>query len=186
MSLFDPKKNERHTSEIAAQLGVTARTVRNWCRSGRLQAIRTPGGHWRITNRFAAVPREDRPDENARRPERPPVTAAPTTTVPDQAHQADADDLAAAIRSLGLDPAQVIDVIRDLAADLIPLAALPDLADRVNRAALAHDAESAARLAYEKEIRRRQRQIAELERQLALLGGDSGLIHYDDEHTPGY
>jgi excisionase family DNA binding protein len=31
----------------AAELGVTSRTVRNWCRSGRLPAIKA-GRQWRI------------------------------------------------------------------------------------------------------------------------------------------
>jgi excisionase family DNA binding protein len=35
-------------SQVANQLGVDRRTVNNWCRAGKLQAFRTPGGHWRI------------------------------------------------------------------------------------------------------------------------------------------
>ena len=27
---------------------VDSRTIRRWCEAGRLKAIKTPGGHWRI------------------------------------------------------------------------------------------------------------------------------------------
>lgn len=36
------------TGAFAARIGVSPRTVGNWCRAGRVRAIRTPGGHWRI------------------------------------------------------------------------------------------------------------------------------------------
>jgi excisionase family DNA binding protein len=34
--------------EAAAELGVTAKTISNWCRKGKLAHIRTPSGHRRI------------------------------------------------------------------------------------------------------------------------------------------
>ncbi len=33
---------------VAAQLGVTASVVRYWIRAGKVRAIATPGGHYRI------------------------------------------------------------------------------------------------------------------------------------------
>lgn len=35
-------------SALARSLGVAARTVREWCEQGKLTALRTVGGHWRI------------------------------------------------------------------------------------------------------------------------------------------
>ncbi len=35
-------------SALARSLGVAARTVREWCEQGKLAALRTAGGHWRI------------------------------------------------------------------------------------------------------------------------------------------
>lgn len=35
-------------SALARSLGVAARTVRVWCELGKLRALRTVGGHWRI------------------------------------------------------------------------------------------------------------------------------------------
>jgi excisionase family DNA binding protein len=35
-------------AEVAALLGVNAKTVKRWIRAGKLDAIKTPGGHWRI------------------------------------------------------------------------------------------------------------------------------------------
>lgn len=37
----------RTTHDVAVRYGVTERTVRNWCRRGRLPAYKT-GGVWRI------------------------------------------------------------------------------------------------------------------------------------------
>lgn len=36
------------TGEVARQLGVSVPTVKKWIREGRLEAFRTPGGHYRI------------------------------------------------------------------------------------------------------------------------------------------
>jgi excisionase family DNA binding protein len=38
----------RTTSEAATAFNVTPRTIRRWCETGRLSAIRTRGGHWLI------------------------------------------------------------------------------------------------------------------------------------------
>jgi excisionase family DNA binding protein len=53
----------RWTSELATHLGVSARTVRRWCKDGLIQAIKTPGGHWRISDRYPFVPKEHRQAE---------------------------------------------------------------------------------------------------------------------------
>jgi excisionase family DNA binding protein len=36
------------TGEIASRCGVSPPTVKKWIREGRLQAFRTPGGHYRV------------------------------------------------------------------------------------------------------------------------------------------
>lgn len=36
------------TGEIARRCGVSLPTVKKWIREGRLQAFRTPGGHYRV------------------------------------------------------------------------------------------------------------------------------------------
>jgi excisionase family DNA binding protein len=33
---------------LARALNVARRSVERWCKSGKIQANRTPGGHWRI------------------------------------------------------------------------------------------------------------------------------------------
>ncbi|MDX8401486.1 MAG: response regulator [Mariprofundaceae bacterium] len=38
----------RTTGEAARICGVSINTIKNWIRRGRLEAVRTPGGHWRI------------------------------------------------------------------------------------------------------------------------------------------
>ena len=35
-------------SALATALGVAPRTVRDWLAAGRVDGVRTPGGHWRI------------------------------------------------------------------------------------------------------------------------------------------
>lgn len=35
-------------SEFASALGISVKTARRWIASGRIEALRTPGGHWRI------------------------------------------------------------------------------------------------------------------------------------------
>lgn len=35
--------------EVARLVGVNAKTVSRWCTEGRLDSVRTPGGHRRIT-----------------------------------------------------------------------------------------------------------------------------------------
>lgn len=35
-------------AEVAEVFGVDRKTVSRWARSGKLPAVRTPGGHWRI------------------------------------------------------------------------------------------------------------------------------------------
>lgn len=35
-------------SALAKSLGVSARQVRDWCATGKVRALQTPGGHWRI------------------------------------------------------------------------------------------------------------------------------------------
>jgi excisionase family DNA binding protein len=58
----------RKPSELAAVRGVTARTIRYWCKAGRLPAIKTPGGHWLLADVVChPVDRAQRPDENAHR-----------------------------------------------------------------------------------------------------------------------
>lgn len=36
------------TGEVAKLLGMSRETVRLWCKTGKLKAIRTPGGQYRI------------------------------------------------------------------------------------------------------------------------------------------
>lgn len=36
------------TGRVAASLGVTINTVKNWARAGKIQAVRLPSGHFRI------------------------------------------------------------------------------------------------------------------------------------------
>lgn len=36
------------TGEVARLLGVDYVTVARWARDGKIKAVRTPGGHWRI------------------------------------------------------------------------------------------------------------------------------------------
>jgi excisionase family DNA binding protein len=36
------------TSDVAALLQVSDRTVTNWARMGRIDSVRMPGGHWRF------------------------------------------------------------------------------------------------------------------------------------------
>ena len=36
------------TGQVAEALGVTRRTVTNWCLAARIDSYQTPGGHWRI------------------------------------------------------------------------------------------------------------------------------------------
>ena len=36
------------TGEVAEMLGVDYATVARWARTGKIKAIRTVGGHWRI------------------------------------------------------------------------------------------------------------------------------------------
>lgn len=195
MPLFDPDQNTRHTAELAAQFGVTARTIRNWCRSGRVHAIKTEGGHWRINDRFPAVEKNRRPDENAHR--KTEKTAAPhgmaVRDIEDQDHvviEVQTNRLPSNFEELltrvKIDPVELFKLIEDLGREVLDLARLPDLAARVNRADLARTAETAAREAYQAEIRRQRLAIQELERQLTLLQGDSGLIRYGEDHTPGY
>ena len=40
--------NSLTLTEAAARIGVHRRTLRAWIRAGRLEASRTPGGHWRV------------------------------------------------------------------------------------------------------------------------------------------
>lgn len=35
-------------AEVAKRVGCSRQTVVKWCEQGRLDATRTPGGHWRI------------------------------------------------------------------------------------------------------------------------------------------
>ncbi len=35
-------------TEVAGHYGVTVKTVLRWCRTGKLEHIVTPGGHYRI------------------------------------------------------------------------------------------------------------------------------------------
>lgn len=35
-------------AEVADVFGVDAKTVGRWARTGKVAAVRTPGGHWRI------------------------------------------------------------------------------------------------------------------------------------------
>jgi len=36
---------------FAARLGINRRTAHRWARTGRVRAVKTPGGHWRIDSR---------------------------------------------------------------------------------------------------------------------------------------
>jgi excisionase family DNA binding protein len=36
------------TGQVAASLGVTINTVKNWARAGKIRAVRLPSGHYRI------------------------------------------------------------------------------------------------------------------------------------------
>ena len=38
-------------SKVAADLAVHANTVRRWIRIGEVEAVRTPGGHYRVPTR---------------------------------------------------------------------------------------------------------------------------------------
>jgi excisionase family DNA binding protein len=44
----EPEESLLTTTEAATRLGVTAGTVALWCREGRLAAVKTEGGQWRI------------------------------------------------------------------------------------------------------------------------------------------
>ena len=35
-------------SQVARRLGVSAETTRDWARTGKIRAVRTPGGRYRI------------------------------------------------------------------------------------------------------------------------------------------
>ena len=35
-------------SEFAAMLGISTKTARRWIASGQVEAVQTPGGHWRV------------------------------------------------------------------------------------------------------------------------------------------
>jgi excisionase family DNA binding protein len=52
------------TSEAAKRLGVTAQTIRNWIRSGKITTEPTMGGHNRIpTNQAAFIVEPAGPDD---------------------------------------------------------------------------------------------------------------------------
>lgn len=38
-------------TQFADALGINRRTVHRWARTGRVRAVKTPGGHWRIDAR---------------------------------------------------------------------------------------------------------------------------------------
>jgi excisionase family DNA binding protein len=46
------------TSEVAAEFGVSHDCITDWIRAGKLQAYRTPGGHYRITKEAVEELRE--------------------------------------------------------------------------------------------------------------------------------
>jgi putative resolvase len=45
---MEPKRGPYRVGEVAEMLGVHRDTVQTWCREGKLPAIRTEGGHYRV------------------------------------------------------------------------------------------------------------------------------------------
>lgn len=40
---------ELNVDQAAEIMGVVAYTIRRWAKSGRIEAVKTPGGHWRFS-----------------------------------------------------------------------------------------------------------------------------------------
>jgi excisionase family DNA binding protein len=51
------------TSEVAELFQVSQRTVTAWARSGRIESIRMPGGHWRFPRRSVRAVLDSRTEE---------------------------------------------------------------------------------------------------------------------------
>jgi len=48
------------TGQAAKKVGVSSQTVLNWIESGKIEAIQTPGGHWRIpAHQFRTTEKQD-------------------------------------------------------------------------------------------------------------------------------
>ena len=55
---WDPSEGLLTTSEIAALYRVDIKTASRWARTGRIPAIRIPGGHWRYSRRWVRENRD--------------------------------------------------------------------------------------------------------------------------------